>query len=86
MQKIADFLEGFKKIGAKQFLVREAFLKACKNQLGVDIPLKEVKWKEGTLFLSTSIHPTIKSAILIKKARLLEEVIKETGTPVTDIR
>ena len=85
MEKIDSFLEKFKNIGTAQFLVREAFVVACKNIIGCELTIKNIQYKNETILLGT-LHSAIKSAIFVKKAKLIAEVKKTTGKEIKDIR
>lgn len=85
MERLDSFLEKFKNLGAGQFLVREAFVVACKNILGCELSIKTIQFKNETILLGT-LHPAIKTAIFVKKEKIIEAVKKATGKEIKAIR
>ncbi len=84
MKKLDGFLEIFKNLGSSQLVIRQNFIETVKKLLNYPIELKAVVYKNSIISIQTA--PTVRSAIMMKKGRILEELEKLNPGKVKDIR
>ena len=87
MFNISSYLEKFKNTGVAGFAAKEAFIKAVRLSLGIDLEKKNVEIKNGSARVSA--HPLVRSQIQIKKKMILEaysSMPEATHTKITDIK
>ena len=69
---ISSFLEKFKNIIPPDDFLKKTFISIIKEEVGIEIPRKDIKIERGTIYLSAS--PAIKSELYIKKPLLLRRL------------
>lgn len=70
---IGEFFKRVQSRQAKEVFVRSVVAQALKKLFGEDVPLEKIVPKNGVVSL-LGISPAMKSAIFIKKAKLLAEI------------
>ena len=87
VKNISSFLDKFKKLEPPKRSILDAFVRVLDRTLGIFIKESEVTVERGVIYLST--HPSIKSEVMLNKARLLRALNEELSSGkkvVSDIR
>jgi len=84
MDPITKLLRRYTQLKPPHESVRLDAQKAFKKVCGIDVPLKDIAYRGGTIYLSAS--PSQKSSVFTSKTKLLEELQTQTENRVRDIR
>ena len=83
MFNISTYLEKFKQLGVGDMLVKQSVTEVLKEKLGIEIKTGDISIKQGVATIK--INPLIKNHIYIKKAEIMEAILKKTDK-VKDIK
>ena len=72
MNHISLFLEKFKNLGLKEFLVKEEIAKIIEKKCGVVISPKDITYTDGLLTIKGS--RSLKSELFLRKQEIVEEI------------
>ena len=72
MEHISLFLDKFKNLGLKEFLVKEEISKIIKKICKVEVSSKNISYKDGILTIKGS--RMLKSELFMKKQELIKEI------------
>ncbi len=73
MDKLSSFLEKFKKFSRPDIVVREKTAEAIKKEIGREINEKDIRVKNGIIFLNI-YNSSLKNEIFLKKNKILDIV------------
>ncbi len=84
MENISSFLQRFKKLLSSQGARKQISIESIKKIFGVDIDPEKIKIQNDILYISAS--PLFKNTLFLKKRELLDEINKQVGSRIFDIR
>lgn len=85
MQNISAYLEKFKKLTPPDDSLRTKIVQIISDLFEEEIKKEDVRLRNGIVFMSIK-NSKLKSEIFLKKRKILEEIKKNFGEKVRDIR
>lgn len=83
-RKISDYLDRFSFIGDHESTLRDAFIRAAREETGIAIEPHEVDIRGNTVYIKTS--PVKKSEIMLRQNEILRSVENLGRRRLTNIR
>jgi hypothetical protein len=83
MWNIAAFLEKYKNVGVRELVFKEALAHSIQEETGAAVDVKNIDIKDGIVRIKTS--PAQRSAIFIKKEKILEKTAQKSNLKIKSL-